>query len=314
MKYEFDLTQDFEQKQRATARLAFAVSTDTRLSNANDPLGEFSRRGWSRYAPSAKAAVDAITTQDTAVALLPLSTAFLREVGQATIDGRLDGALRLPLNAAARLQVGSVEATEVAEGETKPVVRLTFTAGNAPLQKVVGEIVVSVEALRAFDVQTQSGVRQLLVDALAAASDRVFVAALTAVGTSIGTATAGALLAAISSGAPSRPYLVGGLDELLSLTPGTLRDLRDLNVGILPSPAAQGLLIAVDATGVLIGEAPPDVQTARHASMVLDDGGSPQFTTSINLWQGNLSAIRAERFVRFTVRPEAVAYAAVIGS
>ena len=142
----------------------------------------------------------------------------------------------------------------------------------------------------------------------------MFVATAVAVGTSISTATPGALLEAISSGAPSRPYLVGGLDELLSLSSGTLRDLRDLNVGILPSPAAQGLLLAVDATGILIAEAPTDVQTARHANMVLDDGGSPQFTTVINLWQGNLSAIRAERFVRFTVRPEAVAYAAVIGS
>jgi hypothetical protein len=107
------------------------------------------------------------------------------------------------------------------------------------------------------------------------------------------------------AGNPRRPTLIGGYDSLIPLAP-TLRDIRELGVNILVTPAATGLLIAVDGAGLLISEGDIEVTTARHATVSL--AGSPS-VPNLNLWQSNLIALRAEQFVRFAVRDGATAYA-----
>jgi hypothetical protein len=305
-----DHVQSLETKARATARLAWAIANDNWLSDTSNSVASFNARGWKRYEGHAKAATSATTTTDEAIALMPLDTALLREIGQATIDGRLDGALRLPLTVASRLQVGSVTATTVDESGTKPVARLTFTVGDAPVEKTIGEIIISREAAQALGAETQAAIRELLVDAVARETDRRFVAAAVAAGTSTALSVA-TLLSSISSGAATRPHLVGGVDQLLALAPGVLRDLREMGVAIVPSAAAAGQLIAIDASGVLIQDGGIDVQVGRHANVLLDDGVGEAGTTTISLFQSNMVSIRCERFVRFTIRPEAVAYHSV---
>ena len=91
----------------------------------------------------------------------------------------------------------------------------------------------------------------------------------------------------------------------------TLADLRALGVGILATPAAAGLLIVVDASGVLVGDGGATVATARHASMTLDDGSGGTPGPTVNLWQANLACLRAERWFQIALRPDAVAWATV---
>ncbi len=304
MKPDLDFVQTKEQQMRATGLLAWAVANDSRISDATDRLGAFRQRGGSRFI---KSSVDPMLTTDTAVSLGPLQAAFVGLVDAESVLGRLDGAVRIPLGAAARLQVGTITAAAVAELASKPVMALAFTTAG-PGSKVEASIVISSEALRALDAGTQSGITQVLVSACAAAVDRALVAVLTA-GSPAGSATPGALLAAVSGGQPRRPYLLGGFDTLLGLDAGTLRDLRELGVGILPTAAASGLLIALDASGLLVSDGPVLVETARHADVLLDDGtGSPAGTSVVSLWQQNLVSVRCERWLRLALRDGAAAY------
>jgi hypothetical protein len=299
-----DLTRDKEQAMRASALVAWALANDSHLHDITDPARTFQQKGWGRYLAGLQhKADDVVTTDETGV--LPLASAFLGLVDRESLLGQLDGAVRIPLTAAARLQVGTIEASAVAEGDEKPVALLAFDVTGAP-SKVVATIVLSAEALRAIDQPTQVGIRQVLVSAAAAATDVALVAALTA-GTASGSTAPGDLLAAISGGAPRRPVLIGGYDSLLGMSVGTVTDLNAIGVAILPCAAASGLLIALDSAGLLISDGGVEVQTARHANLTLTLAGSP--ATNVSLWQSNLVALRAERSLRFSIRSGAVAYA-----
>lgn len=306
MNYLADIVQEKEQAARANALLSWAVAGDGRLSA--ERVGTMTRRGHERYLPSrTKDAVDVISTSDTNVALLPLGAAFLGLVDRESVLGRLAGATRIPLTAAARLQVAELVAATVAEGAVKPVSHLGFEAAGEPT-KVAAQVVISAEALRAIDPATQDGIRQVLVSACAAATDVALVTVLTS-GTSAGSASLSDLFALVSGGAPRTPIVIAGLDVVLAWTPGTVRDLQALGVTILTTPAAAGVVIALDGAGLLISDGGVDVATARHAELLMDDGGSPAGTTTLSLWQRNLACLRAERFLRLTVRSGAVAWA-----
>jgi len=297
-----DLTQERERQNRATARVAWALARDSWLSA--DARQTMTARGFGHHVKSG----DTLLSDDSGVNLLTLNAAFVGQVDAQSIVGRLDGRITIPLAAAARLQLGEIVATGVVEGDEKQVARMAFDVAGPP-SKVVAQIVVSNEAMRCFDAPTQSAISGVLVSAVAAAQDAALVSALTA-GTSTGSATPAALFAACSGGRPARPYLIGGLDAVLSLTAGTLQDLAAVGVQVLTTPAATGFLIGLDAAGLLVSEGELTIESARHASMVLDyGGGSPAPTVS--LWQANLSAIRCERFIRFGVRSGAVAFASV---
>ena len=147
--------------------------------------------------------VDPTVTTDPGVDLPRIQIAFLAMVNAESLLGFLTGIVRIPMDATARLQLGTIVASEVGEAGLKPVARLGFDVATAPT-KVAVQVVISMEAMRSFDPATQDGIRAVLVSACAAASDQVLVDTLTA-GAPIGSATPAALLAAISNGQPQRP-------------------------------------------------------------------------------------------------------------
>jgi hypothetical protein len=304
------VTNVLELEHKATARIGWAVSTDS--WTADDPIAAMRARGHGRYLPTAlstKAAVSPITTADTAVALLPLDAAFLGLVDYQSLLGKLPGAVRLSIRTSARLQTSLVPGAFVAETALKPVSAVNFAEPGAPV-KVVSQLVVSAEVLRAVDAATQDGLRQVLVSAVAEGTDAALLAALTA-GAPAGSATPGALLAAIANGAPRAPVLIGGYDALLALDAGLIRDLQALGVLVLASNAATGTLVTLDQSGLLIAADEIRVDVARHADVVLDDLNPPGGATTINLWQTNTRAIKAERLLKIGVRPDAAAWASV---
>jgi hypothetical protein len=171
----------------------------------------------------------------------------------------------------------------------------------------VGTIVVSDEGLRAVDQATQQAILSVLVAEAAAESNRVLVAALTA-GSGVASTTPAAVLAALIR--PRKPYLVTSLADLLDLPPGTVRDLQAAGVGVLTAPEAAGLLIAVDAAGLVVSDSGAEVRVAHHATLMLDlTGGSPAAPVPVSLFQSNLTALSALRYLRISVRDGASAFA-----
>jgi hypothetical protein len=299
------VTNILEAEQKATARIAWAVASDSFLSD--DPVQAFRGRGFGRYLPT-KAAIDPISGSDTGIGLQPLDTAFVGLVDRESVIGRLEGAVRLPLTAAARLQLGTLSAAVVGELDPKPIARLDFATPAAPT-KVVALVVASAEAVRSVDAATQDGLRSVLVSAVAEGTDALLVSIITGATAPLGTATPTALLAAISNGSPRTPVLIGGLDMVLALPAGTIQDLAAIGVPVLTTGAAQGVLAAIDAAGLLISDGGVEVAVARHATLELDD--APSGGTLTSLWQNNLIGLRAERLVRLTLRSGASAWSSV---
>ena len=124
MNSESDPVRDFERKQRAAARVAWAVVHDSRLSDIADPIGAFRAKGWGRYLPTglrSKSAIDGILSTDTGVAEAPGNAEFLKEVEGASALSQLTRALRVSIDTVARLQVGSFVAEVVDEEGEKPI-------------------------------------------------------------------------------------------------------------------------------------------------------------------------------------------------
>jgi hypothetical protein len=298
------LTHDIDQAQRASARVSWALSKNPAFAEA--AIDDFRRRGHGRFV---KTAVDPILSTDAGVPLQPLDAALVALIDARSAIGALvaAGAYTFPLLGAARLQLGEVVAADVAEGDPKPVTQMHFSVPGLPT-KVAATIVASAEAVRSIDATTQSGLRDVLVAACARASDRALVDVLTA-GPPSSSAAIGDLFSQVSGGAPSAPVLMGGLDALLALDASETAALGAIGVTLVPTPAATGKVIAVDATGVLVGDGGIELATAQHANLLLDDGTAPPSATVVNLWQQNLVAFRAERLIRLALRSGACAWA-----
>jgi hypothetical protein len=165
---------------------------------------------------------------------------------------------------------------------------------------------VTAEFAKAMNPAAQAGITELLINATKEAFNVEVVAALTA-GAPAASSDVGTLLAAISGGAPAKPYIIGGYDTLVPLV-DSLVALQALGVGVIPTPAASGMLIAVDATGVLFADGDATVATSRHATMLLDDGSGGSPGPTVSLWQANLQALRAEWWFQIAFRPDASAW------
>lgn len=297
-----DFTTDLDQQRKASAAVGLALSKDTYLHS--DGLEAFTQRGFGRFV---KTAVDPILSTDTGVSDVPLNAAFLAQTDRTSAIGKLIalGVTTIPLGGASRLQVGTVVAEEVEEGALKPIAGLAFSLGGLP-RKTAATIVLSADAARSLAPQMQTGLTSMLASAVAAASDRLLVSLLTA-GAQASDATIGGVLAALVNA--SRPAVIASLDTLLAAS-GVVRDLDALGIPVIVSPAATGVMIALDLDGVLLDSARIELATAKHATITLDDGlgGSPEGQV-VNLWQRNLVALRAERFLQVAWRDGAIAWA-----
>jgi hypothetical protein len=302
MERVIDLTQRFELRQKALAGISKAVARDVVLYGDADTA--LLARGASRHVKAG----DALDTGDFGATPAPTSAALAAMINAVDLLGQFTGATRLPLMSPARLQTGAIAAETTAEAAASPILVLTFNAATAPVA-VRGTIVVTNDALRAIDAVTQNAILDILVNACVAASNRRLLAILTA-GSPTSPATPAGLFAALDQAA--RPFLICGLGDLLDLDAGAVRDLQAAGITILTAPEASGTMIALDATGLVIGDSGAEVRTARSATIDLDlDGGSPRTTTPVNLFQADMSALTGLRYIRVASRPGSVAWATV---
>jgi hypothetical protein len=139
-----------------------------------------------------------------------------------------------------------------------------------PPSKAAATVAISREALRALDLAAQAALVQMLVSASARATDAALVTMLTA-GAPTTPATVAGVLAALVS--PSRPFLLADYETLLSLDDALVNKMATLGIGILPTAAAAGAIIALDAVGLVVQDGGIDVATARHATVTMTDDG-----------------------------------------
>jgi len=304
-----DIVQDAEHLTRVRALIARAIGNDPRLTGPSDRARVLELRGLDRYMPVVKSAELATTAEDVAAYLAPLGSAVVALVGQASAINKIPGVTHIPIDGTGRIQAGTISAIRVSESARKPVMLPKFGVPGE-LSKVSAMVACTMEMMIALDPAAQEAVAKMLISAVTQAFDGEGVAALTA-GSPLGSAAVGDLLGAISGGAPVAPVILGGTDALLGLAPGVIRDLQAIGIPVLPCAAATGLLIAIDGAGLVVGAGPVEVSTAGHASLQFSDGASPEGFTWTDLWSNNLVALRAEQFVRFGIRVDAVAYATV---
>jgi hypothetical protein len=90
--------------------------------------------------------------------------------------------------------------------------------------------------------------------------------------------------------------------------------LDRLGCGVLISPGAGDLLIAIDGSGIAIADDGVRIQASNQADVLMDNGGSPAGTTTVRLWQNDLVAIQVERSINWTQRGDSVAWMESAGS
>lgn len=302
------LTRAREQAEHSRMYVAAVISKHVARDGGDEAVTDaFMARGGS---PMLRKSPDILTSATFGGA--PLSAAFVGQVDRESIVGRIVPGLRLPPLVPMRVQTLDIEASTVGEGNSKPIARPAFTVDPSTPTKHVAMVVVSDDLLRAVDAVTLDSLHGMIVSATAAAVDTALVAAWTSgtptAGSTATLATIGALLNAISGGAPRRPYVIGSFATLAPLA-DSIDGLGKLGVTVLTTPAAGSRLIAVDGAGLVLSDAGAEVIVGRHASVSVSDGGSPEVFSTISLFQNNMSALRGERFLSVRGRANAFAFA-----
>ena len=207
----------------------------------------------------------------------------------------------------------------------KPVTSMGFNAADLLPRKVQSQIVISTELARAVAPGTIDSLTRSLASACAAAIDLAafdpasgatagrpasLTNGLTAVtGSGAIAEDVGALLAAISDGAPTNPYLITGWGRAAEMCV-MLESLLALGCGVVISPGVGTNLVAVDAAGLAISDDGARMVTSTHGDVLMDDGVGAPSTTTLRLFQSNLVALLVERSINWTKRANAVAWMA----
>ncbi|HXG90180.1 MAG TPA: hypothetical protein VNJ02_17775 [Vicinamibacterales bacterium] len=124
--------------------------------------------------------------------------------------------------------------------------------------------------------------------------------------------TLGAVLGAVSGGAPSTPVVITSAAIASRLL--ALRDLAGLGVKVVIAPEAAGRLIVIDADGLAWVDGGGSVTLSEHGSAQLDDAPTHPATSAtvvIDFFSRNLVGIKAVRFTSWMRRADAVAFATI---
>jgi hypothetical protein len=322
-----DLNRHAAAQDRADAFLISNLLRDELPVYADDPamLGQL----W-KHVPrgplslALKAAVTPIATGDMPTSS-PAARAFLDIAERTAILSRA-GFVKVDGGAVASLLVGAPTATWLGEGAPKPVRAMTFNGSTLTPRTLNVMTAVSDElaklstpgatgiVMRALSAGLTAALDSALIDPASGAVAGVRPASLTN-GVSPTTAgsdlqsSVGAAIAAVSGGAAARPVVIVSAQTAVRLT--GLRDLAEAGIRVLVSPAAANRIIVVDADGVLYVDSGVELQRSINATMVMDDAPPAtdvSTTVHVGMFQRNLTAVKATRFVSWIKRPDAVAF------
>jgi HK97 family phage major capsid protein/HK97 family phage prohead protease len=287
----------------------------------------------------APVAVGDTVTTGWAAELTPLQNItgqFVQLLRPATLIGRIPGFTSVPFNSLIPREVTGPEGDWVGEGARKPVGRMTFDNVELKHTKIAKIVAITEELARFSNPSAEARVRNALITGVQLRMDRTFVdPAITAQagirpasifngadtaaasGTAIAHVIADVKAATATFTAAELP-----VDQIVVLTTPALAVALSLMRTTLDAPAFPGMtpkggnLLGFDAfvssvvpAGYveffipsevgLADDGQASVDVSNQATLIMDDGGSPSATNSVNLWQENKIGIKAERFVNW---------------
>jgi HK97 family phage major capsid protein len=268
------------------------------------------------------------------LALQSLATAFLSSLtGVSAFDALWPNMLQVPLRTSVVAVSAILSAGSIAEASIKPASRLSLSASELDAVKAAAFIAVSAELLKLGGPMATALLERELRTAIARATNSIFLPILTANAPSFASSGVAALgvrqdlrtlVANVSSGANSKLFLIvtRKIAEAWSVLPdasgaaafptvtvngGTIGGMTIVVV----DEATDGEIILVDATQVAAGSEGLVLDNSMQATLQLDapaDSPVSASTVMTSVWQNNLAAIKAERYIGAKLlRPDAVA-------
>jgi HK97 family phage major capsid protein len=251
-----------------------------------------------------------------------LSNAFLNSlVGVSVLDTLLPAMLQLP----PRTTIVSVTTTltggTVLEAAVKPASQLSLAATDLEPVKVAAYCAVTTELLRMSTPGALELLKRELRIAITKATNTFFLSKFAGVPSFVSSGVTGTgfrqdlrtLLANVSSGAESKLYLLLGRNIAEALA--VLQDssgagafpLATVNGGsiggiqiVVSDEVTSGEMILVDASQLAVAQEGFRIEQSNQASIQLNstpDSPTTGSTVMTSLWQANMSAVRAERYV-----------------
>ena len=262
-----------------------------------------------------------------------LASEFIDLLRPATIMGRIEGFRRVPFNVLIPAQSAGASVNWVGEAAAKPVSNPDFTDVTLGYNKIAGIVVMSEELVRLSSPSAEETVRRDLVEQVAAFMDQQFVDPTVTATSSRPASVTNAVVPVPASGTDAEAFTFDMNAALASLSTNInlatlvivmndtlargLASLRNaLGQKEFPEMTARGG--SIDGFPVLVSNSSPAgyvVFIVAGEILLADDGvvrldSSNQATLDIaggdeatlSLWQKNLIALRAERWVTYKKR------------
>lgn len=326
MKYDFKYDGNKVISASSASNDFVAYARAVSVTKTKEELAQYiSRTGNVRLLQIVKTAVDAGTSFDVssdgtgwAGPMVPLAHAFadsLIPYGAYDAIRAVNGFSTYPLNCRVSLASDAIQAGPVSELESTPLSSLNLTGSTLRPQKIQAFIAYTEELSRSSDPAAARLFGDLLRHAIATATDALLVSTLSETSDVSSSSSSGfdaasfladldEALAAIDTGSNSRLFLVVSpsayrkisvlRDGGFLLNNGTIGDL----VRVLPSSGIDSDMLLFDARNVAVGEQGTiDVISGTHASIALSDAQTSGTQDMVNLWQNNMTALRASRFI-----------------
>ena len=274
-----------------------------------------------------------------------MASEFIEFLRPQTIIGKIPGLRRVPFNITLPLQDSGSSVGWVGEGLQKPVSKLHLDTVNFRFAKAAGIVVLTEELLRFSNPSAEALVRTDLAAAIAQFLDEQFidptVTAVANVSPASITNGAGTIAASGTTATDFRNDLGDALTQMvnanvdpsgmhivmqptlavaLSLLRNALgqQEFPGINASggtiegypvVTSNSVPVGVVVFVKPSEILLAdEGGINLDASTEASLVMDDGVSPQGTTLVSLWQKNMVALRAERIINWARRRAAAVF------
>ena len=264
-----------------------------------------------------------------------LTGEFIDLARPATILGKIPGLTKVPFNTQVPIQTGGGTYKWVGQAKAKPVGKLTFGTATLGMAKAAGIIVLTEELIKTSTPNAEEIVRRDMVRGIAAFLDQQFTDPTVAevAQTSPASITNGATTAASLDDPKKDLGLIVGhfttqnlpLEELTIIMSQTNAYAMGLSVNALGMPLYPGVgvnggnangltVIASNVVGQNVIALAPEyilyaddggvaIDVSREATLQMNDApvnpADPATTVWTNMFQDNLVALRAERFINW---------------
>lgn len=263
-----------------------------------------------------------------------LAAEFIELLRPATIMGRIEGFRRVPFNVRIPAQSAGASVGWVGENEAKPVTNPDFTDTTLGYNKIAGIVVMSEELVRLSSPSAEETVRRDLVEQVGAFMDQQFVLPTVTATSSRPAAVTNGITPVAASGTDAEALRVDinaaladmdadniNLDTLVIVMNGALargisslmnalgqREFASMTARggtlegfpvVVSNSAPAGYLVFIVAGEILLADdGQVRLDASSQATLDMDGNGTPD----TSLWQKNLIAIRAERWVTYKRR------------